>query len=37
MQNINTEELEINKYVSNYKDFFYDNFNVSYNALNKVA
>jgi len=25
------------KYVSNYKDFFNDNFNVSYNTLNKVA
>lgn len=25
------------KYVSDYKDFFNDNFNVSYNTLNKVA
>ena len=25
------------KFVSNYKDFFNDNFNVSYNTLNKVA
>lgn len=25
------------KFVSNYKDFFYDNFNVSYNTLNKAA
>lgn len=25
------------KYVSNYKDFFYDNFNVTYNTLNKAA